>query len=191
MRVERGSKHLARRQNCGIVRGNLALSFLTGTNNTDDLVLHVSLAILLITDAVETQHSDLLTQLIPARTDAERHGLDALAFGQKNTYTLSGAIGSSGSSSLSQPTDGCSVAITVSLLSIDPYPHHVVASVQLMRRAIDRDLATKELDAETHASRLAILNRSLELLPSSSKSVRAARKQASSQGAEGYIYGRG
>lgn len=148
------------------------------TNLPDDLSLHISLAILLMTDAVDTDHPDLLKPLIPARTDAEHHGFSALVFGQETTYD---PCQRSHSTSSVQSNEQATGGIRVSLLSIDPYPHHVVASVQLMRRAIDRDVATKVLDAEAHARLLAVLNRALELLPDSSKSVRAAREQAMGQ----------
>lgn len=149
-------------------------------DHSDDLNLHISLAILLIIDAVDTEHPELLELLIPARTDAERHGFSALVFGQETTYNpCQVSTASSNTQSNEQGPGG----VRVSLLSTDPYPHHVVASVQLMRRAIDRDVATKKLDAEAHARLLAVLNRALDLLPGSSKSVRAAREQAMSQAA--------
>lgn len=136
---------------------------------------------MLTTDAVE-QHLDLLKPLMPARTYAERQGLDALAFGQQMTYSFCQTSGTS----IDVRSNGENRSIVeVSLLSIDPYGHHVVASVQLMRRAIDRDLATKKLDAAAYARSQTVMNRALELLPGSSKSVQAARMDSLAQHADG------
>lgn len=139
----------------------------------EELILHYNLGILLVVDAIEaTERYDLLPRLSAARAEAEISVLNVLKFGIENTYTITLRSGASPSSiGLDEGR------VVVPLLAIDPYPHHVVAAVQLMRKAVDRDLATDRINGDTHANLTLILRRALELLPSSSKSVVSARRQ--------------
>ncbi|SMR49285.1 unnamed protein product [Zymoseptoria tritici ST99CH_1E4] len=141
------------------------------------LMLHYHLSVLLVTDAVETpQWQYLLPRLLPARTEAESSLLTALAFGLETTYAiaLNDEVGQLGTNSSAE-------RLTVPLLVIDPYPHHVLAAVELMRRAIDRDVAAGTLTADSHRSILSTLHRAVQSLPESSKSVQAAKKEALGQ----------
>lgn len=138
-----------------------------------ELILHYNLGILLVVDAIDaTQRYDLLPRLSAARTEAEVSVVNALKFGIENTYTITLHSGTSPTSN--SIDDG---RMVVPMLAIDPYPHHVVAAVQLMRKVVDRDLATERINDDTHGTLTSILRRALELLPGSSKSVVSARRQ--------------
>lgn len=67
---------------------------------------------------------------------------------------------------------------TFPLVAIDPYPHHVVAGVQLLWKGIERDLDSGKLDHRTCGNLQSILLQTLELLPQSSSSVMKATEQA-------------
>ncbi|KAK4502431.1 hypothetical protein PRZ48_005856 [Zasmidium cellare] len=138
-----------------------------------ELILHYNIGILLIVDAIEaTERYDLLPRMSAARTEAEISVLNVLKFGIENTYTITLRTGTSpGNVSLDD------ARTIVPILAIDPYPHHVVAAVQLMRKAVDRDLATDRINEDTHCNLNGILRRALDLLPGSSKSVVSARRQ--------------
>ncbi|KAI5361972.1 hypothetical protein Slin15195_G056210 [Septoria linicola] len=138
------------------------------------LMLHYNLSILLVIDAIEgTQRHDLLPPLTSAKTDAENSMINTLAFGLETMYsiTLPCTTSLGGTSTRDD-------RITVPLLAVEPYPHHVVAAVQLMLRAIQRDRAAEKIGSDTYANLASILHRVLRLLPDSSKSVQAARKLA-------------
>jgi hypothetical protein len=139
-------------------------------------MLHYHLSILMFVDIIEaTGRYDLLSNLQEATTDAESAVLNCFVFGQHNTFTLnflpSSSDDRSNASTTLNPSTG---GLSVPLISIDPYPHHVVAGVQLLRKAIDRDLKTKRIAEDTHANLFSILERTISLLPQSSKSVKAA-----------------
>ncbi|KPM46459.1 hypothetical protein AK830_g225 [Neonectria ditissima] len=137
------------------------------------LMLHYHLSILIILDSIEvTDRHDLLADLEEASTEAENTIMNALVFGLHTTITMRRVLQSG---SPRREGAGTESAFTVPLISIDPYPHHVVASVQLMRKAIDRDLASGKITEESHGSLSSTLELSLEHLPQSSKSVQAAR----------------
>jgi hypothetical protein len=136
-------------------------------------VLHYNLSILLVTDAVETpQWQYLLPRLLSARTEAESGLLTALAFGLETTYTIPQDTKISQADNSSEKE-----RITVPLLVIDPYPHHVLAAVELMRRAIDRDVTAGALTVASHENISSILDRVIQQLPECSKSVQAAKKE--------------
>jgi hypothetical protein len=152
----------------------MMVSFVTDVN-LDELMLHYHLGVLLVTDAVETpQWQYILPRLLSARTEAEGSLLTALAFGLETKYTIqlpqTGGIPSPNTNSEND-------RITVPLLVIDPYPHHVLAAVELMRRAMDRDVAAGNVTVDAHGNILSILHRVIQLLPESSKSVQAARAE--------------
>ncbi|KAL7785422.1 hypothetical protein V8C43DRAFT_291332 [Trichoderma afarasin] len=140
------------------------------------LMLHYSLSILMVLDTIEVvDRYDLLVDLKDASIEAENTVMNALAFGLHNTITLRRIIdsplpGMSGRSGMTR-----SMTFTVPLIAIDPYPHHVVACVQLMRKAIDRDYMDKKITQESYGSLSSTLESALKHLPQSSKSVQAAR----------------
>lgn len=67
---------------------------------------------------------------------------------------------------------------TFPLVAIDPYPHHVVAGVQLLWKGIDREHEAGKMDQSTCENLQSILLQTLELLPQTSKSVKKATEQA-------------
>ena len=144
----------------------------------DSLMLHYHLSILLLVDIIEvTCRSDLLVDLEGANTDAESTVMNCLVFGLQNTFTLSIKSNANSNEPIHSGATGTDTvaSISVPLVSIDPYPHHVVAGVRLLRKAIDRDFGLGKIADDTHASLQSTLERTLSLLPQSSKSVQAAR----------------
>ncbi|KAF2214147.1 hypothetical protein CERZMDRAFT_111061 [Cercospora zeae-maydis SCOH1-5] len=138
------------------------------------LMMHYHLSILLVVDAIEgTNRHDLLPRLSSAKTDAENAMISTLAFGLETNYSISLPT----DAGLAQPAPRVE-RVTVSLLAVEAYPHHMVAAVQLMFRAIRRDLGAEKIGPHTYVNLASILQRVLRLLPDSSKSVQAARKLA-------------
>jgi hypothetical protein len=140
-------------------------------------MLHYHLSILMFVDIIEaTSRFDLSSNLQEATTDAESAVMNCFVFGQHNTFTLNMPPTSAATNDPSSPstTSYASNGLSVPLISIDPYPHHVVAGVQLLRKAIDRDLRMKRIADDTHANLYSVLERTISLLPQSSKSVKAA-----------------
>ncbi|KAF4966617.1 hypothetical protein FSARC_5738 [Fusarium sarcochroum] len=135
------------------------------------LMLHYHLSILMLVDMIEaTDRQDLLVDIADITIDAENTVMNTLAFGLHNTFTLKRTRDADSGNS-----HGASkVVFTVPIVSIDPYPHHAVAGVQLLRKAIDRDFGTAKIPEETYHSLLSTLERTLRHLPQSSKSVQAA-----------------
>ncbi|KAJ4193243.1 hypothetical protein NW755_003237 [Fusarium falciforme] len=135
------------------------------------LMLHYHLSILMLVDVIEvTDRHDLLADIADISTDAENTVMNTLAFGLHNTFTLRrppdpDTLGQEGARE---------ATFTVPIVSIDPYPHHAVAGVQLLRKAIDRDFGVGKITDETYQSLLSTLERTLKHLPQSSKSVQAA-----------------
>jgi hypothetical protein len=137
------------------------------THSLVSLMLHYHLSILMLVDIIEaTDRQDLLPDIIDISIDAENTVMNTLAFGLHNTFTLK------------RPHDhsqnGGRSVFTIPIVSIDPYPHHAVAGVQLLRKAIDRDFGVGKITEETYQSLLSTLERTLRHLPQSSKSVQAA-----------------
>ncbi|KHO00480.1 6-phosphogluconate dehydrogenase, protein [Metarhizium album ARSEF 1941] len=153
------------------------------------LTLHYHLSILMFIDIIEaTGRHDLLASVAKTNADAENAVMNALVFGLQNTFTAT-------TSSVSSPKDAkalsaSDLSFTVPIISIDPYPHHVVASVQLIRKAIDRDLKQGKITDESHASLRSTLEAALSHLPQSSKSVQAARNRFSEMGTPSAILAR-
>ena len=127
-------------------------------------------------DMIEaTERYDLLTDLEQVKVEAENTVMNTLVFGLHTTYTVS-------LNPAVSPEDGNDPgkdSITVPLTSIDPYPHHIVAGVQLVRKAIERDFGLGKITEESHANLQSTLARTLDLLPQTSKSVQAARSKLS------------
>ncbi|KAF4451844.1 3-hydroxybutyryl-CoA dehydrogenase [Fusarium austroafricanum] len=135
------------------------------------LMLHYHLSILMLVDIIEaTDRPDLLPDITDIRIDAESTVMSTLAFGLHNTFTIKRPHNFTGDETLS----GRKTTFTVPIVSIDPYPHHAVAGVQLLRKAIDRDFSVGKITEETYQSLLSTLERTLRHLPQSSKSVQAA-----------------
>lgn len=145
-------------------------------------MLHYHLSILMVLDAIAvTDRHDLLVDLRQVSTETENTVMNALAFGLHNTITLKRDFDptSAGLSHESTTTTRRSATFTVPLVAIDPYPHHVVASVQLMRKAIDRDYRSNKIAQESYDSLFSTLESALKHLPQSSKSVQDARAKFS------------
>ncbi|KYG50053.1 hypothetical protein M433DRAFT_579 [Acidomyces richmondensis BFW] len=142
-----------------------------------ELMLHYHLAILLSVDIVDaTERFDLLPQLIAHRNEAESWVLNCLDFGLNNTFTLRVRRRSVKNFSESEVS-----SVTVPIISIDPYAHHVVAGVQLLRKAIRRDYTCNKISEGVCNNLLITLKRALQHLPSGSKSVQVARADLESE----------
>ncbi|RDW92646.1 hypothetical protein BP5796_02040 [Coleophoma crateriformis] len=95
--------------------------------------------------------------------------------GLESEYTIAAPL-----EECSDPTDANSAAyttgkpITVSLVAIDPYPHHVVASVRLMAKAINRKYQAGNIKPEAYSYLSSTLGKALEQLPRRSKTVQSA-----------------
>jgi hypothetical protein len=137
------------------------------------LMLHYHLSILLLANVIEaTDRLDLLADIEDTIADAESVVVSTLMFGLHNTITItvnmeSGTLDHVGATETS---------VTVPITSIDPYPHHIVAGVQLVQKAVDRDLAVGKISHTAHANLRGLFERTLSHLPQSSKSVKAARE---------------
>lgn len=130
------------------------------------MVMHYHLSLLIAVDALTaSERHDLLTQFSPKRVEAESWVLNCLVFGLNNKYTVS--YGDS--------------AVTVPIMAIDPYAHHIVAAVKLMQQAIDRDFAASKMTADAYNDLVSTLTQALQHLPASSKSVQVARNRVQSQ----------
>lgn len=137
------------------------------TDDVVSLMLHYHLSILMLVDMIEaTDRQDLLPDITDISIDAENTIMNTLAFGLHNTFTLKRPQGDS--------LEGSKTAFTVPIVSIDPYPHHAVVGIQLLRKAIDRDFGLGKITEDTHQSLLSTLEGTLKHLPQSSKSVQAA-----------------
>lgn len=129
-----------------------------------ELVMHYHLSLLMGVDVLAAaDRHDLLSKFATKRIDAESWVLNCLAFGLNNKYTISSPAGST----------------TVPIMAIDPYAHHVVAAVRLMQQALDRDFTAAKISAGAYHDLGSMLTQALEYLPSSSKSVQAARSRLS------------
>ncbi|KIW87793.1 uncharacterized protein Z519_11767 [Cladophialophora bantiana CBS 173.52] len=141
-----------------------------------ELMLHYNLAILMVTDiATATLREDLLSLFSAKRVDAETWVMNCLVFGLNNKYTLK----LQPEPALSDPeiAPSQSASLTVPLIAIDPYPHHVVAAVKLMQHAIDRDFGADKISADAYNNLRSTLKQTLEQLPQVSKSVQTTRAE--------------
>ncbi|KAJ5605011.1 hypothetical protein N7510_010165 [Penicillium lagena] len=133
-----------------------------------ELMLHHNLCILIITDAIEiARRIDILDRMTSIRSEAEGSLMNCLKFGLSNQFTIAQRHGESQGSNRTFP-----------LIAIDPYPHHVVAGVQLLWKGIERDVDGGNLEAGICEGLQSILLQTLELLPQTSKSIRKATEQA-------------
>ncbi|KAL2813390.1 hypothetical protein BJX63DRAFT_421266 [Aspergillus granulosus] len=137
------------------------------------LMLHYHLSILLLANVIEaTDRLDLLADIEDTISDAESVVVSTLLFGLHNTITIRVSM----ESGAPDHVGATETSITVPITSIDPYPHHIVAGVQLVQKAIDRDLAVSKVSHTAHANLRGLFERTLSHLPQSSKSVKAARE---------------
>lgn len=140
--------------------------------NWFELMLHHHLAVLLLVDGVEAaERADLLSQLTQAQLDAERELLKTIRFGLDSTYTIHGQR-------LTSPvSDGSPAVLSASLIAVNPYPHHLVAAVQLMNKAVGRELRQGRMQLEAFKCLESTLLMALAQSPQTSKSVQAARRE--------------
>lgn len=130
-------------------------------------MLHYHLCILIMIDAIETaRRTDILEQLSFTKAEAEGSTINCLVFGLTNKFTIP-----------KRQRETQEPLVTVPLIAIDPYPHHVVAAVQLLWKRIQRDYETGKLDQGTFENFHSILLQTLELLPRTSKSVQSAKEK--------------
>jgi hypothetical protein len=130
----------------------------------------------MLIDIIEaTERFDLLVGLTETNADAENAVMNALVFGLQNSFILTVPS----TCGIPDAEDAFEASATIPIISIDPYPHHVVASVQLIRKTIDRDLRQGKISEESHANLQSTLEAALSHLPQSSKSVQAARNRFS------------
>ncbi|CAH0048398.1 unnamed protein product [Clonostachys solani] len=152
------------------------MQFLGQQAKLHSLMLHYHLSILMLVDIIEaTERFDLLRGVRDAAADAENTVMNTLVFGLHNTYTVTLDPGVVSPTSERDGGQRKNSSITVPLTSIDPYPHHIVAGVQLVRKAVERDYGEGKIANESYENLQAMLEQTLSLLPQSSKSVRAAR----------------
>ncbi|PKX89092.1 uncharacterized protein P174DRAFT_435788 [Aspergillus novofumigatus IBT 16806] len=136
------------------------------------LMLHYYLSILLLANIIEaTDRFDLLADIEEAYADAESVVVNTLMFGLQNTVKLGVKVESKSHDDVGVTQ----TSIIAPLISIDPYPHHIVAGVQLVQKAADRELARGKISQGAHENLRAVLERTLGHLPQSSKSVKALR----------------
>lgn len=140
------------------------------------VVLHYHLGILMLAETVEAAaRSDLLSQLKDSRLDSEQESFNVIKFGLESKYTIPRPLEDSYSASeVDSTAPSVATSITTSFVAIDPYPHHVVALVRLMEKAISSKYrqGNLKLDAYSHLS--STLYKALEQLPQSSKMVKCA-----------------
>ena len=142
-------------------------------------VLHYYLGILILTDTLETANRpDLLSQLSNTWLEAERECFNVIKFGLESKYTIDESR-----ADLHNACDGLFAgnsparrSIAISFLAIDPYPHHVVASVRLMNKVFSRKYRHGAMKYEIYSYLSSILLKALKQLPQGSKTVRAARE---------------
>ncbi|KAK7897674.1 hypothetical protein LTR67_004304 [Exophiala xenobiotica] len=141
--------------------------------NWYEVMLHYHLGILMLVDAVGAAvRNDLLRQLTEHRLDAEREVVNALKVGLESTIVIR-------STAAIQPISAeAPVSITASFVQIDPYPHHIVAGVQLMNKVISRDYRLGNINLEKYRYLESTLLKALEELPPTSKSVQEARQHS-------------
>ncbi|OAP63781.1 hypothetical protein AYL99_03008 [Fonsecaea erecta] len=141
-----------------------------------ELMLHYNLAILMVTDiATATLREDLLSLFSAKRVDAETWVMNCLVFGLNNKYTLK--LQPEPPVSEQEMAPNQSTSLTVPLIAIDPYPHHVVAAVKLMQHAIDRDFGADKISRDAYNNLRSTLKHTLEQLPQVSKSVQTTRAE--------------
>ncbi|KAJ5370433.1 uncharacterized protein N7496_006525 [Penicillium cataractarum] len=132
-----------------------------------ELMVHHHLSILIMIDAIEiASREDILEKMSVTKSDAQGSLLNCLQFGLSNHFTIPTRQGPDSTSG------------SFPLVAIDPYPHHLLAGVQLLWKGIERDFDDGQMDQTTCENLQSILLQTLELLPQTSKSVRKGTEQA-------------
>lgn len=138
--------------------------------NWYEVMLHYHLGILMLVDTVEAaERDDLLVLLKDKRLNAEQEVVNALKFGLETTLTIRAPADDP------EPSERLRT-ITASLVQLDPYPHHVVAAVQLMNKVISREYRHGKIKLETYKYLKSTLMKALAQLPQTSRSVQEARQ---------------
>ena len=142
-----------------------------------EVALHYYLGILILVDSLRTANrSDLLSQLADTMLEAEHECFNVLKFGVETSYTVEGYQPNlRGAAEFHPGIDLSTTDVTTSLVAIDPYPHHVVASVRLLNKAISRKYRQGAIKHETYTHLSSTLLKALLQLPQSSKTIRSAR----------------
>uniref|UniRef100_A0A093XSM8 Putative transporter C11D3.18C n=1 Tax=Talaromyces marneffei PM1 TaxID=1077442 RepID=A0A093XSM8_TALMA len=149
-----------------------------------ELILHYNLSILVMLDAVEIAgRMDLLEKLKVVKADAEGSLFNCLIFGLNNHYLVPRRPAGEEQHGIQlAEEDGRAAALEltrkVPLIAIDPYPHHVVAGVRILWKAVERDLENDWLDYGVAEHMQDTMLNALKLLPQASKSVQTVRQQA-------------
>ncbi|KAJ9605800.1 hypothetical protein H2200_009649 [Cladophialophora chaetospira] len=144
--------------------------------NWYELMLHYYLGILILVDAMEAaERTDLLSQFLDTRLEAEHELFNMMKFGLESQYIINATHRVAGATTqASNPT--FEHTITASFITIDPYPHHVVAAAQLMHKVVSREYNQGKIKPEAYKYLNGTLLECLEQLPQTSKSVQAARQ---------------
>jgi hypothetical protein len=136
-------------------------------------------------DAVEIAgRMDLLEKLKVVKAEAEGSLFNCLIFGLNNHYlvTRESRPAREGRHCIQHAQDAERAVLhstrKVPLIAIDPYPHHVVAGVRILWKAVERDIENDWLDHGVAEHMQDTMLNALKLLPQASKSVRTARQQA-------------
>lgn len=131
-------------------------------------------------DAIETaERMDLMEKTKVVKASAEGTLLNCLIFGLNNHFHIPRFHGLTEDHQHEVPESGEQDSFrSVPLIAIDPYPHHVVAAVRLLWKAVDRDRENDCLDENIAEKTQRVLLDTLKLLPQASKSVQSARQQA-------------
>lgn len=155
--------------------------------NWYEIVLLYYLGILILIDALEAANRpDLLHGLAQMSLDAEHECFNVLHFGLESTYTIdpdqgpgqnqrdsnAGACSASGGAGVEFPTR----PVTVPLVAIDPYPHHVVAAVRLMNKTFLRQYYDGTIKREAYLHLSSKLLKALDRLPQNTKAVHSAQE---------------
>ena len=144
--------------------------------NWYEVVLHYHLGILVLADGVAAAHRlNLLSQLAETKLDAEQESFNVLKFGLESKYTISGPLEEPyNASDVGSTACATEQPITTSFIAIDPYPHHVLASVRLMKKAISRKYRQGSIKHEAYSHISSTFLKALEQPLQSSKMVQSA-----------------
>ena len=139
-------------------------------------MLHYHMGILVLLDAIEAAgRMDLLPKLEKTRTESEQGVINILKFGLEARCPVQ--VDHRMFSAVTQTIAPPIAKGTASFIAIDPYSHHVVASTQLVSKAIIREHRAGRVGADAFINLQETLVTALQHLPDCSKSVQIAREQ--------------
>ena len=161
--------------------------------NWYEIVLVYYLGFLILIDALEAANRpDLLHGLAQMSLEAEHECFNVLNFGLESTYTIDPGLSQHQSQRDSATVGASSVStgeaeaeaeaefptqpVTVSLVAIDPYPHHVVAAVRLMNKTFLRQYYDGTIKREAYLHLSSTLLKALDQLPQNTKAVYSAKE---------------